>query len=156
VPKISTVEQEQIKSIAKRFSMGLWASPFNEGLLIYSETFNALYIRSARWKYCLKCGEIEPTEQMLDQAELKKIPNGEKDAASIRVHKCTLGVSHFPVLITTSWFKLKNFFLTDLYIQALQDAGVTDRFDQIPIIKQLFAEAREMKTPEKAGQEEPS
>ena len=154
MPKISNVEQEQIKSVAKRFAMGLWASPFNEGLMIYSETFDALYIRSARWKYCLKCGDIESTEQMLNQTELKKIPNKEREVAKARVHECTLGVSNFPVLITTSWFKLKDFFLTDWHIKALENAGITDRPDQVPIIKQIFAEAKQIRMPEKIEQEE--
>lgn len=150
MPKISKVDQEQIRSVAKRYSMGLWASPFNEGLLIYSETFDALYIRSARWKYCLKCGEIEPTEEMVDKTELDKsdLSKSEREDLEKRVHECSLGINRFPVLITTSWYKLKDFFLTTRHIKALEKAGIADKKVQIPEIKQIIALAELEELPE--------
>lgn len=133
--------------------MGLWASPFNEGLMIYSETFDALYIRSARWKYCLKCGEIETTEEMLDEFELKKMSSSGRKKAQNRVHECTMGVNHFPVLITTSWYKLKDFFMTDKYVKSLEKAGVKDIPYQKPIIEQVPTKVKIAKIPDKVKQD---
>ena len=141
MPKISRAEQQYIRSLAKKYAMKLIVSPFNEGLLIYSDTYDSLYIRSARWKYCLKCGDIEPTEDMLDEQELKKMSSSSKKKAQVRVHQCTMGVQHFPVLITTSWYKLKEFFMSDKYRTALERAGVKDIPVQKPIIEQIPAKA---------------
>ncbi len=156
MPKISNAEKSFIKSIARRYAMGLWVSPFNEGLLVYSETFEALYIRSARWKFCLKCGIIEPTELMIDDGELGGDKYSEKKKSELRerIHECTLGANRFPVLITTSWYKLRDFFMSQKHIRALENAGVTDKPDQIPIIREIFAVAEENKLPEaiKAGE----
>jgi hypothetical protein len=150
VPKISNAEISFIRSIARRYAMGLWVSPFNEGLLIYSETFEALYIRSARWKFCLKCGVIEPTELMVDEGEISsdKYSDKRKSELKERIHECTLGVNHFPVLITTSWYKLREFFMSKKHIRALENAGVTDKIEQIPIIREIFAVAEENNLPE--------
>ncbi len=134
MPKISKAEQQFIRSLAKKYVMKLIVSPFNEGLLIYSDTYDSLYIRSARWKFCLKCGEIESTEEMLDEHELKKMGASDRKQAQERVHQCTMGINHFPVLITTSWYKLKDFFMTDKYVKALENAGVKD----IPFQKPIF------------------
>jgi len=143
IPKISQSEQQFIRSLAKKYALKLTASPFNEGLLIYSDTYDALYIRSARWKYCLKCGEIEPTEEMLDEQELQRMAKPDQKKAQARVHKCTIGVQHFPVLITTSWYKLKEFFMTNNYVNALERAGVTDIPVQKPIIEITKTKAEE-------------
>ena len=141
MPKISKQEQQFIRSLAKKYAMKLIVSPFNEGLLIYSDTYEALYIRSARWKYCLKCGNIEATEEMLDEHELKKMSSSDKKKAKERVHQCTMGVNHFPVLITTSWYKLKEFFMSDKYKDALERAGVKDIPVQKPIIEKIPAKS---------------
>lgn len=154
MPKISNLERDRIRNTARKYTMGLWVSPFNEGLLIYSETFEALYIRSARWKFCLKCGEIEQTEQMLDESELKYIDSKDKTTKKERVHRCTMGVNHFPVLITTSWYKLKDFFLSNKYITALESAGIKDTPQQQPIIKEIFAEAKKLGTEQLIVQQE--
>jgi len=150
VPKISDAEKSFIRSISRRYAMGLWVSPFNEGLLIYSETFEALYIRSARWKFCLKCGIIEPTELMVDDGELSSDKYTEKKKSELRerIHECTLGVNHFPVLITTSWYKLRDFFMSKKHIRALENAGVTDKPEQLQIIREIFEVAEKNNLPE--------
>jgi len=153
MPKISKPEQQFIRSLAKKYAMKLVASPFNEGLLIYSDTYESLYIRSARWKYCLKCGEIESTEDMLDEQELKKMSSSERKKAEDRVHKCTMGVNHFPVLITTSWFKLKDFFMTDKYVKSLEKAGIKDIPYQKPITEHVTTKVKPDRIPEKIKQD---
>ena len=153
MPKISKAEQQFIRSIAKKYAMRLIVSPFNEGLLIYSDTYESLYIRSARWKYCLKCGEIEATEEMLDEQELKKIITSDKRQVQERVHQCTIGVNHFPVLITTSWYKLKEFFMSDKYIKALEKAGVKEIPYQQPIIEEIPTKIKTEKISEKIKQD---
>ena len=39
-------------------------------------------------------------------------------------HKCALDFNRFPVLVTTSWIAMADFFLTDKYVEALQQIGV--------------------------------
>lgn len=153
MPKISNAEQQFIRSLAKKYAMKLIVSPFNEGLLIYSDTYESLYIRSARWKYCLKCGEIESTEDMLDEHELKKMGTSNRKKAHDRVHKCTMGVNHFPVLITTSWYKLKAFFMTEKYAKALEKAGVKDIPYQQPIVEKIPVKSKAERLPEGVKQD---
>ncbi|TFG10874.1 hypothetical protein EU534_00460 [Candidatus Heimdallarchaeota archaeon] len=153
MPKISHSEQQFIRSLAKKYALKLTVSPFNEGLLIYSNTYDALYIRSARWKYCLKCGEIETTEEMLDEQELQRMAKSDQNKAKERVHKCTVGVQHFPVLITTSWYKLKEFFMSDKYIQALERAGVIEIPVQKPITEVTKTKVKEEPIVKTARQE---
>ena len=134
--------------------MTLIVSPFNEGLLIYSDTYDSLYIRSARWKYCLKCGEIEQTEEMLDEQELAKMSATDRKKSKERVHKCTMGVNHFPVLITTSWYKLKDFFITKgTYKKILEKAGVKDIPKQQLILEEIPTKAKPVSIPTDIKQE---
>jgi len=153
MPKISNAEQQFIRSLAKKYAMKLIVSPFNEGLLIYSDTYESLYVRYARWKYCLKCGEFESTEEMLDEHELKKMGASDRKKAHGRVHKCTMGVDHFPVLITTSWYKMKEFFMTDKYAKALEKAGVKDIPYQQPIIEKIPSKIKAGTLPHKVKQD---
>ncbi len=83
-----------------------------EGFEIYSEVIDdaengGIYQRSARWKICLKCGTIDKKEK-LDE----------------KTHRCAAGTGKLPVIIPTSWTVLKEFFLTESYVKALQRLGV--------------------------------
>ena len=120
IPKIMNSEKVQIRSRARRFALDLLDASLKNGLELYNEVIEdavidkktgeykgGLYKRSARWKICLKCGIIA------DKNKLKEDN-----------HKCALGFSKLPVIITTSWIVLKNFFLSERYIRALQKLGV--------------------------------
>ncbi|MCE7740979.1 MAG: hypothetical protein GOP50_00850 [Candidatus Heimdallarchaeota archaeon] len=111
MPDISYKEKNDIKILAKCFSGVLSKLSFKNGSQLYHFTFNSLYKRSARWKYCLICGRIGLPE------EFNK-PN----------HICPTLVSHnVQVLVSTSWFKLKDFFLESGYIQVLEELGVNHK-----------------------------
>ena len=83
-----------------------------EGFEIYNEVIEdaekgGLYQRSARWKICMKCGVID-----------------KKDKLDEKTHHCAAGIGKLPVILPTSWTVLKEFFLTDSYVKALQKLGV--------------------------------
>ena len=85
----------------------LWDAPLDSGLELYQTTIEDLYEGSSRIRMCLKCGAIDSTQN------LKK-----------EDHDCSLSFKSFPVLVTTSWKLLGDFFLTNKYITALQQIGV--------------------------------
>ena len=114
MPDITDAEKSQIREIAKQYATALWKIPFNEGLILYVKTNNELHIHPARWKYCMKCGDIDKKEKM-------------------DPHKCLMNVEEFPILIQTSWYKLKEFFLSNLYKEFMKEAGI----DKIPSIKPI-------------------
>jgi hypothetical protein len=125
LPDITDAEKSQIRDLSKQYATSLWRIPFNEGLVLYVKTNNELHMHPARWKYCLKCGEINKKERMDD-------------------HKCLLDVEDFPILIQTSWYKLKEFFLSDLYRKFMKEAGI----DKIPSVSLVTEVSSETKTKE--------
>ncbi len=122
LPDITDAEKSQIRELSKQYATSLWRISFNEGLVLYVKTNNELHIHPARWKYCLKCGEINKKEKL--------------DA-----HKCLLDVEDFPILIQTSWYKLKEFFLTDLYKKFMKEAGI-DKLPSLPLVTEVSSETK--------------
>jgi hypothetical protein len=110
LPDILDKEKSQIRELAKEYAISIWKIPFNEGLILFVKTNNELHKHPARWKFCLKCGEIDKKEKMDD-------------------HRCLEEVEDFPVLIQTSWVQLKKFFLSNRYKKLMKDAGI----DKIPV-----------------------
>ncbi|MBY8999719.1 MAG: hypothetical protein KGD64_02285 [Candidatus Heimdallarchaeota archaeon] len=94
MPDITNTDKSRIRSTVTRLIHKIWASPFSEGVLIYSEISEVLYMKSARWRICLKCGTIDQKEKMIDGK-----------------HSCDFNPTNFPVLVATSWYKLKEYFL---------------------------------------------
>jgi hypothetical protein len=86
----------------------LLKAQLGEGLQTYQETIDQLYDGKARLRICLKCGEIDST------ATLTK-----------NTHECTKDFQQlsFPYLVTTSWLRMRNFFLGESYTQKLQKLG---------------------------------
>ena len=107
MPVIKDVEKTQIKSRARRYVQDLADAPLSSGLELYSETISKLHDRSSRLRICLKCGSIDKKESLTDSN-----------------HHCASGIDRLPVIILTNWVILKNFFLTDEYVNALQRLGV--------------------------------
>ena len=124
LPDITDAEKSQIRAIAKQYANAIWKIPFNEGLVLYVKTNNELNIHPARWKYCMKCGEIDKKEKM-------------------DPHKCLMDVEDFPILIQTSWYKLKEFFLTPLYKEFMKDAGI-DKIPSISLVTEGSTETKDM------------
>jgi hypothetical protein len=77
-------------------------------LQTYQETIEKLYDGKARLRICMKCGEINSTTNL-----------------SKNTHECTkdfLQLS-FPYLVTTSWLRMRDFFLGESYTKLLQRLG---------------------------------
>ena len=104
---MSNAKKKVIRSRARRFALDLWDAPLDSGLELYQTTIEDLYEGSSRIRMCLKCGAVDSTQN------LKK-----------EDHDCSLSFKSFPVLVTTSWKLLGDFFLTSKYINALQQIGV--------------------------------
>ena len=94
MPDITNTEKSRIRSTAKRLVHKIWASPFSEGVWIYTELSEELYMKSARWRICLRCGTVDQKEKMIEGK-----------------HSCEFNPNNFPVLVATSWYKLKEYFL---------------------------------------------
>ena len=107
--QITNIEKRQVKSRARRFVLDLLDAPLGEGLQIYQETVNELYDGKARLRICLKCGDINTTSKLT------------KDT-----HRCTMDFDKLaiPYLVTTSWLKMREFFLGKGYADAMQKLGV--------------------------------
>ncbi len=104
---MSNAKKKVIRSRARRFALDLWDAPLDQGLQLYQETMNDLYKKSSRLRICLKCGTIDKIQDLTEDT-----------------HKCALDFNRFPVLVTTSWLEMADFFLTDKYVKALQKIGV--------------------------------
>ena len=110
---MSNAKKKVIRSRARRFALDLWDAPLDQGLHLYQETMNDLYKKSSRLRICLKCGAIDTIHDLNEDT-----------------HKCALDFNRFPVLVTTSWIEMADFFLTDKYILALQKIGVEPEIER--------------------------
>jgi hypothetical protein len=108
-------KKNKIRFTAKAFAREVQGAPFDSGLSIHQNTIDQLYDGSARIRLCLKCGAIEST------TKLKK-----------ENHSCAYSFKSFQVLVTTSWKKLEDFFLSDKYIEALKEIGVEIGVREVP------------------------
>lgn len=108
MPDITDRKKELIRSIAKKYCSILSKIPFEEGILLYSESYQKLSMSSARWRICLLCGEI-----------------GHPEIFSYSSHKCTsLSSYEFPILVKTSWIKLEDFFLSEISLEILKERNL--------------------------------
>ena len=108
MPDITNEKKKRIRMIAEKYSIILSKIPFEEGVNIYSKTYQSLYIQSARWRFCLLCGKIKHPEEFK-----------QKD------HKCSqLSSNDFPILVKTSWVKLEEFFLSRKFLDILKEGGI--------------------------------
>ena len=94
MPDITNAEKSRIRLSAKKLVQKIWASAFSDGVWIYTELSEDLYMKSARWRICLRCGAIDQKEKMIDNK-----------------HACDFNPNNFPVLVATSWYRLKEYFL---------------------------------------------
>lgn len=106
MPDITTSDKTRIRSTTKRLVHKIWASPFSEGVWIYAELSEDLYMKSARWRICLRCGTIDQKEKMIEGK-----------------HHCDFNPNNFPVLVATSWYKLKEYFLEGGFVK------LVDKYD---------------------------
>ena len=104
---MTNARKKAVRSRARRFTLDLWDAPLDSGLELYQTIIGELYEGSSRIRLCLKCGAIDSIQDL------------KKDN-----HACALSFKSFPVLVTTSWKLLSDFFLTGRYVEALQHLGV--------------------------------
>jgi len=104
---MTIAQKNKIRFVAKHFAREVQGAPLDSGLAVHQDTIDELYDGSARIRICLKCGHIDSA------TKLKK-----------ENHSCAYSLKSFQVLVTTSWKKLEDFFLTDRYIDVLKSIGI--------------------------------
>lgn len=128
---MSNAKKTVIRTLARKFALDLWDAPLDQGLQLYQETMNVLYKKSSRLRICLKCGEINAIQDLTEDS-----------------HKCALDFNRFPVLVTTSWIKMADFFYTGKYVKELHKFGIessierevkTVKVDTYPEVSEIVA-----------------
>jgi hypothetical protein len=125
MPDVKDSEKKQIRYRAKRLAIDLLESSISTGFILYSQTVDKLYDRSAKWKICLLCGEIDRKANLAEDG-----------------HDCAAGIDRLPVIVTTNWAILKKFFLSEEYTSTLRKLGVEGK----PIEKIVITSPREIET----------
>ncbi len=116
MPDILSSEKAEIREIAKSYAQALWTIPFNKGFIAYIKTSDEISVHPARWRYCFKCGMILRTN----------LVKNDETADETRNHACILEFEDIPLLIKTSWIKLRKFFLIDEnHKKILKEIGLT-------------------------------
>ena len=129
MPDIPTSEKERIRARARYFVLDLWSGPFQNSFMIYDITLRALYKHAARWNFCLMCGKIDTVKKLTtDHVCIKRYTDKlEKDQLA--------NPKNIPMIISTSWMKLKEFFLTDKHLTTLKELGIEIKYkEDIPVI----------------------
>lgn len=126
LPDILAAEKVEIKSIAVKYARSLWTIPFDKGIVAYTRTNNKLFVHPARWRYCFKCG-------MILKANLVKDLELEDETTN---HSCILEFEDVPLLIKTSWYKLREFFLKEkTHSKILKEIGLPELPKPITVAK---------------------
>lgn len=126
MPDILSAEKAEIKSIAVKYARSLWTLPFDKGIVAFVKTNDGLFVHPARWRYCFKCG-------MILKANLVKDPELEDETTN---HSCVLEFEDVPLLIKTSWFKLREFFLKEkMHNKILEEIGLPELPKPVAITK---------------------
>jgi hypothetical protein len=108
LPDIPNNEKQLIELIAEKYSKILSRLKFSNGSLIYQRTYEQLYKKSARWKFCLLCGKIAAPADF-----------------TRNTHTCPpLLFQKHPICCSTSWMKLRDFFISNKYLETLYEVGV--------------------------------
>ena len=137
MPDILSSEKAKIRAIAKNYAQALWTIPFNKGFIAYINTSDLLSVHPARWRYCFKCGMILRTNLVKNDETNDETKN----------HACILEFEDIPLLIKTSWIKLRKFFLIDEnHKKILKEIGL----ESLPEVKPIVSSSIKDKPIEKA------
>ncbi|MHA1592657.1 MAG: hypothetical protein ACTSUP_09315 [Candidatus Heimdallarchaeaceae archaeon] len=129
MPDIATSDKERIRTRSKHFVLDLWGGPFKNSFMVYDITLRALYKHAARWNFCLLCGEINTVKKLTTNHDCIKDYTDKLNDDQLSNPK------NIPMIISTSWMKLREFFLTDKHIATLKELGVEIKYkDEIPVI----------------------
>lgn len=128
MPDISTADKERIRARAKYFVLDLWEGPFMNSFMVYDVTLRALYKHAARWNFCLLCGEIDTVKKLTVDHECIKGYTDKLNQDQLANPK------NIPMIISTSWMKLREFFLTDKHNRTLKELGLEIKYKKdIPV-----------------------
>jgi hypothetical protein len=131
LPDILASEKSEIREIAKKYAQELWTIPFDKGIVAYVKTNNKLFVHPARWRYCFKCGLILKTILGKDTKTKDETIN----------HSCILEFEDVPLLVKTSWFQLRKFFLIKKqHNKILKEIGLSELPKPKIVVKQVKAE----------------
>ena len=129
MPDIPFSEKERIRAIAKNFVLDLWGGPFMNSFMIYDITLRALYKHASRLNLCLMCGEIDTVKKLTSDHMCIKKYTDKLDENQLANPK------NIPMMISTNWMKLKEFFLTDKHLMTLKELGIEIKIEEeIPVI----------------------
>ncbi|MHA1219589.1 MAG: hypothetical protein ACTSSN_05420 [Candidatus Heimdallarchaeaceae archaeon] len=129
MPDIATSDKVRIRARAKNFVLDLWGGPFKNSFLVYDITLRALYKHAARWNFCLLCGEIDIVKNLTTNHDCIKDYTEKLSEDQLSNPK------NIPMIISTSWIKLKEFFLTNKHLTTLNELGVEIKYkEDIPVI----------------------
>lgn len=129
MPDIATSDKVRIRARARNFVLDLWGGPFKNSFLVYDITLRALYKHAARWNFCLLCGEIDIVKNLTTNHDCIKDYTEKLSEDQLSNPK------NIPMIISTSWIKLKEFFLTNKHITTLNELGVEIKYkEDIPVI----------------------
>jgi len=86
MPDITDKNKQIIKTILRKYCQIITKIPFENGIVLYTATYNELFASSARWRICLLCGEIRRSNDFTTQN-----------------HDCSPTFHHnFPILVNTT------------------------------------------------------
>ncbi len=129
MPDIATSDKLRIRARAKNFVLDLWGGPFKNSFMVYDITLRALYKHAARWNFCLLCGEIDSVKNLTTNHDCIKDYTEKLNEEQLANPK------NIPMIISTSWMKLKEFFLTNKHITTLKELGVEIKYEEdTPVI----------------------
>ena len=129
MPDITKAEKERIRARAKHFVLDLWGGPFMNSFMVYDVALRALYKHAARWNFCLLCGEIDSVKNLTTNHECIKEYTDKLNVEQLANPK------NIPMIISTSWMKLREFFLTEKHNETLKELGMEITYkEDIPVI----------------------
>ena len=117
MPDIPSANKKLIRSKAKDFVNNLWDSSFKDSFMTYDVTLRELYKHGARWNFCLLCGEIDTVEKLTSEHDCIKSYTNKLNENHLANPK------NIPMIISTSWIKLQEFFLTEKHNKTLKKYG---------------------------------
>lgn len=155
MPDIATSDKHRIRTRAKHFVLDLWGGQFKNSFMVYDITLRALYKHAARWNFCLLCGEINTVKELKADHDCIKNYTDKLNEDQLSNPK------NIPMIISTSWIKLKEFFLTDKHMSTLKKLGVEIKYEAdmpiitaskaVPIVKEEILTKEEAKLESDSG-----
>lgn len=110
MPDIKNKEKKLIRAKAKTYSSILSRISFEKGTILHLKTYKVLSQDSARCRICLMCGMVGSAEDF---------ENHQKCSSSNENQK-------IPLIIKTSWYKLRDFFLAGECCEFFRDLEIEE------------------------------